>query len=1155
MAFDFTNKQKEAINAKGNVLVAAAAGSGKTAVLVERVITRLMDKVNPISADRLLIVTFTNAAAAEMRARIEKRLEEECKKEPKNVGLIKQRQQIYNAKICTIDSFCIDLVRENFEKAGVAPDFKISDGYSLKPIDEQVIGSIVGDYFKENSPVFLELLDIVGAEYDESNFIQLVLDLYNYSRQMPFPEKWFDSLEGMYNNGTFDPQCKWYQYAIEKSVKISKKIQNTIANTVDMLMTDEKSAQQILPFFLQAAEHTNELYNAANNNDWDGVYESLNSFIIPSLPRSKAGYEVNNAKAVWGYIKKDLDNLKKLFYADIKTINRQFNKLDAPIKLLVKILKEFQERLFQEYLQRNTFTFHNIEHLALSLLCDKNGNPTESAEEIISRFDEVMVDEYQDTNNLQNMLFYVLSHKGSRLFAVGDVKQSIYGFRGANPENFLNRKNNAESLGIEKIILSDNFRCKKEVCQYINFVFQNLMTENTGKIIYDNEEALSYAAEYPETDSPAVEFDIIQCKGYAEEKFLAEVNHIGDFIKKTMASGECIRVDKDTMRKARYSDFTVLLRSAKDKAPIMASEFRRMGIPVDYSTDGFADAYEIAIILSLLKIIDNPDSDIELLSVLMSPIFAFTTDQAAKLRINHRKGSLYSAVVFAANNGDDSCLMVLEKLKKYRLLGVTLPIQKLISRLLEETDWLNIASAMTDGTKRRNNLLLLVSYAEQYFSNVNGGAGNFVKYIIKQSKSGMKAAAVTSGADTVKIMSIHASKGLQFPVCIIADTSAEFNDSESRSSYIYSTDLGIGLRYFDEDKKEKTSTVSREVILDEIRQKTCEEELRLLYVAMTRTQDKLLITSTVTDIEKTAAECNSLLESYDGRADLTLSNAKSYGKMLILTALNHPDGKALRGEDSRIIPWQTDSRFKLNLIYSAEETEVNEVREEEKPCDQKLTQKIKEAVAYKYPYEELTKTQSKASVSVIANKAESDKYVFSVKPAFMSDGGINANERGTAMHKVIEFFDFDKWQNVEEELNRLYEWQFISEREYKAVNRRALNDFFASKLFQRIRNAKTVKKEMRFITQLSATELNANLDELTKEEKVIVQGAVDLCFVEDDSLVILDFKTDRVKEENSLKENYGRQLEIYANACEKIFQKPIKERIIWSFALSKEISC
>lgn len=1169
MALKLTEEQKLAVENTGNILVAAAAGSGKTAVLVERVINKLCSKTKPVRADRLLIVTFTNAAAAEMKSRIEKRLDEECRNNPEDVGLLLQKHLLQSAKICTIDSFCIDFVRENFEKLGISPDFKLSDNVTLKPINERVLAEVLAPYFEERNEDFDRLLDIVGAEYDEGNFSSLVLNLYDYSRQLPFPEKWFDSLAENYGGGVFKKDNPWRVFACEKALKTVMGLQKNVAYAVDLLSQVPQMADKFLPMFMFTSEKLEALYESAKVNDWDGIYNNLKSFVFPPIPSVKGSNDISQikeAKSIYEYIRgKGIEILYKLFYENEEYISNQFKMLYPKVKLLTEILKEYSRKLFETYVEENTFTFHNTEALALRLLCSEdNGvikiNP--EAEEFLKLFEEVCVDEYQDTNDLQNMLFYVLSNKDKKLFAVGDVKQSIYGFRGANPDYFIEKKNRYISAKLakegepQKIILGNNFRSRPEVCDFINYFFSIFMTEETGKIIYGDEEKLIPRGEFPELSKPAVSMDIIEKDGETENKIL-EARQIAYFIDETMKSGKVIREDKDTLREAKYSDFTILLRSMKGNAEIIANELRRQGIPVNYSAEGFCSYTEIAVMLSLLKVIDNPENDVELLSVMMSPIFGFTADDMAKIRIHTPSGSLYSAVTLFAENGDGKTKEFLTQIQKFRLFSVTNTLPKLISILLENTGFLNIVMAYNDGERRRNNLLLLVQYAESFIASYKTGIGGFVDFITKQSESNkIKSAGALSGENAVTIMSIHGSKGLQFPVCIVAFTSVEFNTDSEKKDYIYSTKYGIGFRYFDEEEKLKKNTIARQTILTRMHGEQLEEELRLFYVAMTRTQDILYFTGVVSHTDDKVQKIINQLACCEYKLTADFWNrTRSYLDWLLTALIFHPDGKVLRGNGTNIICNDTDSHINLRIIdgkkipnnFSNEgKIKVN--------IDSELLKNVKENLDYKYPFEELIGIQSKASVSVIANKAESEKYNFSSKPAFMSDGGITASGRGTAMHKVMEFFDFSKWETPETEIERLVEWQYLSETEANGVNISALRDFFNSDIFHRMQKSQNIQREMRFLTELPARIVDNSLSEKFDKEKIIVQGAVDVCFVEDDGIVILDFKTDRTDNPKSLAEAYGEQLNIYALACEKIFSKPVKEKMIYSFFLSKTVT-
>lgn len=1162
----WTKSQEKAIETKGNVLVSAAAGSGKTAVLVERVIKKITDK-NGISADKLLIVTFTNAAAAEMQSRITKRLNDECLAHPEDLRLLEQKRLLASAKICTIDSFCIDLVRENFEKAGVAPDFKIGEKSDLRAIDERVLNEIINRYLEEENPDFMVLLDVVGAEFDEKDFRELVLKLFDYSRQLPFPNTWYNSLLENYKDGEFNSNNPWYKYIFVETAAILEEAVNSVAGMFDLSLADVKCAEKWQGHLKFAAEKLNELKEALETGSWDEFYKRIVAFELAPLPTvQKVGHlaDITAVKENYKYIRTSLkERIEKYFYADYATINAQFKMLKKPVELLVDILKEFEGKVFEEYKKENTFTFHNTEHLALNLLCEESDGEIKvkpTALSLLADFEEVMVDEYQDTNDLQEILFRILSNEEKNLFVVGDIKQSIYGFRGANPKNFAKKKDKyvlidkATENDPKKIILGNNFRCKPQVCEFINFFFERFMTEKTADIIYNEEEALVPSAKYPQTQAAAAEMHIINCKAAEEKVFVCEARYIGKYILDTMKSGECIRKDDDTLRNPKFSDFAILMRSPKNKAPIIVDEFKKMGIPVSYNAESFGESMEIAVMLNLLSVIDNPDNDIALTSVLLSPVFRFNADEIATIRAERRKGSLYSALIFAAQNENEKARKLLKTLEKFRIYAVTNPLSRLVFALITETGYYDTVSLMNEGEKRRGNLLLLCKYAEQYSETGSNSISGFVRNVIKQSEAGM-ASAVSKSGDSVKIMSIHASKGLQFPVCILADMAAKIGDNEAKNTAVYSIKNGIGFKYFDEIAKEKKTTIGREVILDKLHTERINEELRLLYVALTRTQDRLVMVSAFSNRENKLESLRGTVISNGGKIGSgVMRRTASYSDWLISALLLHPKGTELRGAGSTIIAQETKSDIKIILAdWDSGENVSVKSQKSEVSANTQIAEQIKKNLQYEYPFARVSEVEAKASVSVLANKAESLEYRFSSKPAFMSKAGITAAGKGTATHKIMELFDFSKCENIDEELNRLYEYQYISEKEYEAVDIEKIKAFFESDVFARIRKAVRVERELRFLTEMPASRIAPELEGKDALEQIIVQGAVDVCIEEEDGIVILDFKTDRVDNADALIEAYSEQLNIYASACEKIFNKPVKERIIYSFELSKEI--
>ena len=1169
MTFNPTKQQCLAINEKGNVLVCAAAGSGKTAVLVERVIGMLTDSVKPVSADRLLIVTFTNAAAAEMRSRIEKRLYEESAKRPYDLALKKQKYLISSAKICTIDSFCIDLVRANFQRLGINPDFKIVTGENLELISNRVLGSLLTERIEQGGEAFYRLLELTGCEYDESRLAEAIKNIFNYGMITPFPESFFEGLVTCYQS-EFDRGNDCYNKAFKVAREAILSICELVSAGYDAALDLGEDGIKYKEYFEAFREICDNLLSVADSEDWNSLKQAIDSFVMPPVPRVTKLKDNKNLilmRQVRESVLSRRDSLCKIFMAKREEIEAQNRELYPAVRLLIDLVKEYRQNLFMAQCEENSLTFYNTEQLALELLCyeDSAGNVVlkEDAFEYFGQFDEVLVDEYQDVNDLQDMLFYVLSNKERNLFAVGDVKQSIYGFRGANPNNFLKKKNRyipvalAKEEDAKKIILANNFRSRNEVCEYINYFFENIMTAENGPIVYDSEERLVATAEFPSTDALKNRLVLIDnIKNSDDDRLTIEADAIAMQIRQVMSEGECIRSKNGGLRKAEYSDFAILLRSTANVAAEISAELEKQGIPVDYSPDSFIELLEVDTFLALLKIIDNPADDIALLTVLMSPIFGFTAEELAVLRAQNKQGDLISVLASQRYNNShvDSFYKSLEY---YRSTAAVMPLGSFVYQLITITGYGDIVSAMSDGSRRRANLLKLCEYASAYEEGFGTSISGFVNYMKKTAGAKLSSAKVSSGANAVRIMSIHASKGLQFPVCILANLDAKFNMRDSSDSMLFSSKTGVGFRFFDEKNKSFKDTVARAIISEEMRLKTLEEELRLLYVAMTRAEETLIMVSAYNNLEKKLTDLSARLLGDNGRiSKQSYLSAASMGDWLLMTALYHPDGKKLRGYCAvELEEKNTDSKLKISVIdaQSVDKKILLEEKTDELLADNTLTEQIKSNISYKYPFDALRGIEAKCSASTLANKAEGDKYAFKSRPSFMERDGITGADRGTALHKVMQFISFDA-SSIKEEIERLYEWEYISEAEKNVIDIKLIEQFFASDIFARIKRSPDCRREMRFLTEISAQEIDDSLTGELAEEKVIIQGAVDLCFVENGNVVILDFKSDRVDSADGLKAAYSEQLNIYQKAVEKIFDMPVLEKIIYSFALSEEIS-
>lgn len=1161
MVIDFTKEQRSAIEAKSGVLVSAAAGSGKTAVLVERVIRMLTDSESPVSADRLLIVTFTNAAAAEMRLRIEKRLDAECAANPNDTALMRQRFLLGSAKICTIDSFCIDLVRENFSLLGVQPDFRMDDGQAIEAFADEVLQELIQEQLAQNSSVFRDLLDITGSEFDERNLMSAIRSIFSYSCQLPFPNEFFHSLGENYER-EFSANHPWFSYGMKRLEDWLFETEPMAKGALDLCRLEEKGASITAGLNLLLDE-ISQLRTAIFEKDWNAVYASLQEDYpkLGTITGLNDCPHLKTAKQLYLSLLEERAELRKLFCFSAEEVTAQINRLKEPIALLIELTRAFGERLFARQCEENTFTFYNTEQMAISMLCERTEEGIKlqpRAEELIARFDEVLVDEYQDVNDLQDLLFTVLSDRSKNLFVVGDVKQSIYGFRGANPKNFLKKRAGCKPLGqalsgeLQEITLSKNFRSRQGVCDFVNFFFENVMSEASGGLVYDERERLEPAATFPETSEPTVQIQLVDlalCEE-KEDKLLVEARGIAQTIKEILSSKTCVKKDNETLRPATYRDIAILMRSPGDKAGILAQELRRQGIPTALSNESFAETNEIETFSSLLKVLDNPKDDIALLTVLLSPIFSFTAEELASFRAAHKDGDLIAVITAAASNHPDAAEF-LKTLSFLRNESVMLPLPKLISRLFALTDYPNCVAALEDGKRRYDNLMSLIPLAEKYTASGRGDLKGFIKFLSLHGKD-LSSKTCNENENVVRIMSMHASKGLQFPICILANLGGKFNRQDSIGNVLFSVENGLGLRYFEEELHKNVTTLPHAILADVAKKVLFEEELRLLYVAMTRAEERLILVSTHSKLQNTLDKLAPLLADEDSKiGSLSFRAASSLSEWVIMAALLHPCGTALRqNAPSVLLAKDTPSSFELTIGYP-EETSVEKIENFVAPIDTELKQQVLENVLYQYPFEELNRIEAKTTVSKLVHKAENSDFDFTKRPDFLEQQGLSAAAKGTAMHKVMQFVRFEEGIDLSSELDRLFDWRYISEEEYRSLNQAALQSFFDSQLYERILKAQWSRREMRFLTELPAKKIAPELSADLSEETVVVQGAVDLCFMEEDGLVVLDFKTDRVEEESQLVAAYGEQLSLYTTACEKIFGCRVKEKVIYSFHLKK----
>ncbi len=1163
MAIKPTPMQQAAIDAKSNVLVAAAAGSGKTAVLTERVIRMLKDETNPVSADRLLIVTFTNAAAKQMRSRIEKRLYSEIAQNPDNLGLLRQKHLLNNADICTIDSFCIKLVRENFEALGIKPDFKTGDGSGLYAIRQRVLNELLGGYFMQGNAAFDKLLELTGCEYDEGNLFEIIGRLYSYSQQLPFPNVFLDGLVHSYNV-PFQKGNVWFDSAFQKAEEMLLVALSKAEKMKDATPKIVKNIDKFADYIATLIPRLQHIKKVCEEKDWDKFYNCIKDIKLDNLPSSEKGDNAaEDFKQNKAFIADLLKSMKELFCQDKADMQLQIDGIRDAAELLVELTKKYSQMLFDAYNEENEFTFSDIEQMALRLLCtEKQGeiSVNEIADSLAAQYDEVLVDEYQDVNDLQDTLFQVLSGGGERLFVVGDVKQCIYGFRGSNPANFLNRKDaaagfeNAQENQTKKIILAENFRSCKGVCDCVNFFFSLFFVKEFGGMEYTSDEQLIFAADIPKRDEPTVALKMvnaIECDS-TEDVLIAEANAIAKYIKETMRQGEIIK-GENGMRSANYGDFAILLDKLKGRGEIIADALMKNGISVDYSGGEFLETVEISTVISLLKIIDNPLNDVHLLCAMLSPVFNFTAEQMADMRLGSPKTNLFTAVKTAAENGNSKVKKFFKDLNDLRQFAAVNPVDSLLSSIFDFNDCFNKFCAMPSPKVRKANLLALHNIAKEYSQNSKGDIYGFIKYLETLPPNAFK----TDGAaaDGVKIMTMHNSKGLQFPVCIVANTTTRFNNADSVSAILFDEKLGLGFRYYNEQENCITDTLAHKIVSFSAAEISRQERMRLLYVALTRAKDRLCIFASYKDIEsKLRKTVGQLSNTEPFIPDSVLKGASSMADWILSAAVLHPNCKDVLDSYKIKAPCkETEANIDICVERSSCRQETLQESQPEFEANRELAQQIKENIEFDYPFDKLKNIRQKASVSLLSKSHSSYDFAFSSVPDFMAADGLSAAGRGTVMHKVLQYVDFKNNANVIDEIERLVEYQFITENEAKIVDIKAIERFFESSLYKRIAAADEVHRESRFVTEFSIGDIYDDVPQGLENEKMMLQGAMDLCFIENGRMIIVDFKTDRVDSMEVLKQRYSKQLGLYQKACEKIYKLPVTEKIIYSLCLSESI--
>ena len=1273
MGMKFTPEQQRVIELhNSNILVSAAAGSGKTAVLVERIIRMICDGEHPADIDRLLIVTFTNAAAAEMRERIAAGITARLEADPGNEHIQKQSALLHNAQITTIDSFSLFLIRNHFNEIGLDPDFRVADEGEIKLLQQEVLAQLLedayaGQFVPEAPEQFHACVEYFCPGGRESVLEQHILNLSRYAGSFPWPAEWLEERKNDYAAGDMEAlvHSDYGQYLTER---VNRTVEGCLEKLREVKRLCELPDGPYMYGELTEAE-IEQLERLTSCKDLEEQAAKIPAVTFARLPSKKddsvdpAKREL--AKAIRNSVKDTLSDLSESYFkTPLELAVEQGKACREPLRILLDLVLEFDRRLLAAKQERHLIDFSDMEHYALQILLkrekvEETGSigtdraktkyrivPSDVAMEYRQYFQEILIDEYQDSNLVQEYLLSAISGEEEgryNRFMVGDVKQSIYKFRLARPELFLEKYDTYQETGdLCRIDLAKNFRSRIQVVDAVNDVFSRIMSREIGGIAYDDKAALYPGAVYPAQEDPAYGSELLLIrkpeKGEREESGIGEQHAEGagvlvDYdnvrqlealaiaarIKQLKGSLQVMEKSAGELRPVRYSDMVILLRTTSGWDEEFKKILEQQGIPVYItSKTGYFGALEVQELLQFLRVLDNPRQDIPLFGVMQSVFGGFTQEEIAQIRSggeghSRKRMTLYEALKEVAQSGrtveegeeisagesageeaelSQKADTFLQRIGHYRDLTPFTSIRDLLQRILDDYDYLNYVTALPAGSKRRANVEMLLTKASAFEKTSYFGLFHFIRYMEQLEKYDVdygEADTLDENADVVRIMSIHKSKGLEFPVVFVSGLSKRFNMQDANQSLIVDMDLGVAVDYVDSVRRIKNKTLRRTVLSAKMKEDNLAEELRVLYVALTRAREKLILTAVLDKADEKWE-----LAQMTGQERLTyLDFCEAGSYMDFLLPILPKTGiavKILRTEDlaAEELGEQLrmgDRREQLRLIACGETPLTGDPEENER----KLMH-LRERFAYQYPHPGLQKLYTKTTVSelkiaAMAEKDEAAFHTFEEKevvpyiPGFRREQEkVSGAVRGNAFHRVMELLDFmyvfvesglfekcpgdyetyRKRLDAERLKNRLEEFlqrETISLRlteEYaKAVSLPKILNFLEQELAYRMWRAQEqglLYREQPFVLGIDAKRLDPDLPE---GEKVLIQGIIDVFFIEDGEIVLLDYKTDVIDSLEALWNRYNVQIQYYEEALTKLMQMPVKERILYSFYLEK----
>lgn len=1188
MAVSWTDEQQKVIDLRNrNLLVSAAAGSGKTAVLVERIISRIQKDNPPIGVDELLVVTFTEAAAAEMRERIGRALG--------------QVETMHTAKIMTIHSFCLSVIKEYFHTIDLDPGFRVAEEGELKLVKADVVEELLEEKYEEGSSEFLQFVESFATGRDDTKLEEMILRLYEYAGAYPDPEAWLDGCALSYEN------------ALDEESIFMKKLMPYVKNSISDLLRDMDFAVEICESMNGPAAYLDTiakdrvivetLTNPTTYMEFCHAFQNLENWPRLASCRDKSVDPdklkmVKDLREVW---KKKVSEIQKSYFEKSPEEQKEDLNLCLPvIQVLVQLVKEFGNAFAKKKAEKNMIDFHDMEQFALKILTQKEDGkfvPTEVAKAYQKQFAEIMVDEYQDSNYLQETILTSVSRMSqgeNNMFMVGDVKQSIYRFRLSRPDLFMEKYDtySLEDGSSQRIDLHKNFRSRAEVLDATNSIFRQVMTKDLGGIEYDENAALYVGANYEEMSGNVAELLIVdtapeadgaQMKVSVEEARELEIKAVAQRIHRLMEEQVIWDKHAEAFRPVQYKDIVLLSRSLRGYSDVIIKTFAEEGIPVyAESKEGYFETLEISWILDYLRVLDNYRQDIPLTAVLKSPFGNCTNEELAQIRRGWENVPFHEAVLRTAGIcWEEEAEMsnpipektvkkvkcIFHQMETFRKMVSYTSIQELLWKIVKETGYQDYISAMPGGEQRSANLDMLFVKAKTFEKTSYKGLFHFVRYMDQVKKYELdtgEAGIFNEQTDAVRLMSIHKSKGLEFPVVIVCGMGKQFNTQDTKQSVVLHPDLGIGIDAIDVERRTKATTIVKEIIRNEEKLESLGEELRVLYVAMTRAKEKLILAGTYANVWKAFEEFADIPKNENGTLTYSrLVGANRYFDWVLPAAASVSEMVIERNvvclDDILVaeVLQEEEAVFEKQIFLSM-------LEQGEEHTKQKAW--VQEQLDYVYPFRE-EQLKMKYSVSELKHQAmeetagETAEELFKEQSAYVpsfikKEEELTGASRGSAFHKVMELLDFTKIytsEGLKEEIEHLKEEGYLDAEMAACIHVADVMYFLSSDAGKRMHEAAKAGKLFKEQPFVMGVDAKTFYPESESEELVLIQGIIDVFWEEDGALVVLDYKTDKVWKTQQLVDKYQEQLHLYGKALQQMTEKPVKEKVIYSFTLREEI--